>query len=124
MAANKILNIPPIALGASAANILNGAITSLAGPVGYTQTQPYIIVKHMRVVNNDTVNHTIKLFKGATGGSAVGTELSYSGTVVGANSFTDLYGQIRLDAADFLTGFADAANKLILNIDAEIGISG
>jgi vacuolar-type H+-ATPase subunit B/Vma2 len=91
--------------------------------VGYTQTQPYIIIKHMRVVNNDASNHTIKLFKGATGASAVGTEVAFSGTTIGANSFSDWYGQLRLDSADFLTGFADVANKLTLNIDAEIGIS-
>lgn len=124
MASNKTLNIQPIALSAAAANILNPAITSLSGPVGFTMSQPYIIISHMRVVNNDASNHTIKLFKGATGGSAVGTELAWSGTVIGANSYADWYGKLRLDSADFLTGLADVANKLILNIDAEIGVSG
>ena len=121
MAANKILNIPPVALGAAAANILNPGTST--GGVGFTSTNPYIIIKHMRAVNNDSVNHTIKLFKGLTGGSAVGTELGYSGAVVPANSYVDLYGQIRLDSADFLTGFADVASKVTLNIDAEIGIA-
>lgn len=121
MAQNKILNVQPIALAAAVANILSPGTT--AGAVGFAGTNPYIIVKHMRVVNNDAVPHTIKLFKGLTGGSAVGTELGYSGSQVGANSFLELYGQIRLDSGDFLTGFADVASKLTLNIDAEIGIA-
>jgi hypothetical protein len=123
MAQNKILNIEPVALSAAAANILNCAITSLAGPVGYTQTQPYVIVKHVRAVNNDSTAHTAKLFKGATGASAVGTEVIFAGTSIAANSFSDWYGQMRLDSSDFLTGLADVANKITLEIDAEIGLS-
>jgi hypothetical protein len=121
MAQNKILNVPPVALAAAAANILTPGTAT--GAVGFTGTNPYIIIKHIRAVNNDAVAHTLKLFKGATGGSAVGTELAYSGTQVPANSYVDLYGQIRLDSADFLTGFADVASKLTLNIDAEIGLA-
>ena len=124
MAQNKILNIEPIALSASAANLLNSNIASLTGPVGFTMTQPYIIIKHMRIVNNDSVAHTAKLFKGATGASAVGTEFAFGGGVsIAGASYVDWYGQARFDAADFLTGLADTANKLTLNIDAEIGVS-
>jgi hypothetical protein len=123
MASNKVLNIEPIALGASAANILNPNITSLSGPVGFTMTQPYILITHIRVVNNDSSNHQATLYKGATGGSTATTAAIWSGTTIGANSYADWYGKLRLDAADFLTGFADSANKLVLNIDAEIGVS-
>lgn len=123
MAANKILNIQPVALGTSAANILNCGITSLAGPVGYTQTQPYLVLKHVRAVNNDSVAHTVKTFKGATAASAVGTEVMFAGTSVPANSWVEWFGQMRLDSADFLTGLADVANKVTLEIDAEIGVS-
>lgn len=125
MAANKILNIEPIALSAAIANLLNCGITSLAGVVGFTMTQPYIVIKHVRVLNNDAANHSLKLFKGATGGSAVGTEVIFPPNfVVAANSYADWYGQLRLDSADFLTGLADTASKLTLNIDAEIGVAG
>lgn len=123
MAQNKILNIEPVALSAAAANILNCAIGSLTGPVGYTQTQPYIIVKHVRAVNNDSAAHTAKLFKGASGAQAVGTEVIFAGTSIAANSYADWFGQMRLDSADFLTGLADVANKITLEIDAEIGLS-
>jgi len=124
MAANKILDFPPQYLGSSAANILNGAISSLAGPVGFTPTQPYIIVKHVRIINVDTSARTVSLYKGATGGSAGGTEVFWpAGYSLGAKSFQDWYGQIRFDAADFLSGLADVANKVVIQIDAEIGFS-
>jgi hypothetical protein len=43
MAQNKILNIQPIALTAVlTTNILNPALTSVAGPVGLTMTQPLV----------------------------------------------------------------------------------
>lgn len=124
MAQNKKLNVQPVALSAAVANILNPGIASLAGPIGYTQTQPYILIRHIRVVNNDAVAHTVTLYKGATGGSAVGTEIAWAGANVPANQWLDWFGELRLDAADFLTGKADVANKLTLNFDAvEIGVS-
>jgi len=124
MAANKILNIPPQYLTAAAANILNCGIASLAGPVGYTQTQPYLIIKHVRVVNTDTAARTVSLYKGATGGSAGGTEVFFpAGYSLGAKSYQDWYGQLRMDAADFLSGLADTASKVTIEIDAEIGVA-
>ncbi|HSV90926.1 MAG TPA: hypothetical protein VLH80_07485 [Nitrospiraceae bacterium] len=123
MAQQKLLNIQAIALSASAANLLNCNITSLAGPVGFTATQPYLTILHIRAVNNDSSPHTLKLFKGATGASAVGTEFAFAGETIGANSHADWYGKTRFDAADFLTGLADVANKITLNIDAEIGFA-
>jgi len=116
----KLANIPPIALSASAANLLNCNVTALTGPVGITLTQPYLVILHIRVVNNDSAAHTCKLFKGATGAAAVGTEFAFAGESIAANSHADWYGKARFDATDFLTGFADTANKLTLNIDAEI----
>jgi hypothetical protein len=125
MAANKILNIPPAFLPSAAGNLLNVNITSLAGPVGFTMTQPYIVIKHIRLTNNDSgAPHTAKLFKGATGGSAAGTEFAFAGGVsIAASSYVDWYGQARFDAADFLTGIADTASKVTINIDAEIGVA-
>lgn len=114
----------PIALGASAANILNPNVTSLAGPVGFTMTQPYILITHIRFVNIDAAPHNFTLFKGATGGSTAATAVVGSGKVIAANDVYDWYGELRLDAADFLTGLADGANKIIMEIDAEIGLAG
>jgi hypothetical protein len=122
MAANKILNIEPAAVPTSAGNLLNCAITSLAGPVGYTQTQPYIIVKHMRLTNRTGSAITVTLYKGATGGSAAGTEFGFAAVSVPANQSLDDYTQARFDSADFLTGVASGAGVTI-NIAGEIGIS-
>lgn len=123
MAQNKILNIEPIAVPNAVGNLLNSGITSLAGPVGYTQTQPYLIIKHMRVNNKTSSPVSLTLYKGATGGSAAGTEFGFVNVSVPANSGLDWYGQARFDSADFLTGVAGAATSLVLNIDAEIGVS-
>lgn len=123
MASNKILNIEPIAVPSAAANLLNCAITSLSGPVGYTQTQPYIIIKHMRLNNKTGAGVTCTLYKGATGASAAGTEFGFVAVTVPANSSLDWYGQARFDSADFLTGVAGAATSLVLNIEAEIGLA-
>lgn len=120
MAQSKLANIAPIAVPATATNLLNCNVTSLAGPVGITLTQAFLIILHIRVVNNDSVGHTLKLFKGATGASAVGTEFAFAGESIAANSHADWFGKTRFDATDFLTGLADVANKLTLNIDAEL----
>lgn len=124
MAQNKILNVEPGYVASTATNILNPNITSLAGPVGYTQTQPYIIVTHVRILNNDNAQHLVKFFKGASGGSAGGTEVFWpNGYALGAGQFQDWYGKVRVDAADFITGSCDASSKVTYNIDAEIGLS-
>lgn len=124
MAQNKTLSIGPAYIAAAAANILNSGITTLTGPVGYTQTQPYLIVKHIRIMNNDAAAaHVVTLYKGATGGSAGGTEFAFDHYSLPAGSYQDWYGSARFDAADFLSGIADAASKVTINIDAEIGLA-
>ena len=123
MSANKVANILPLALSAAAANVLNAAITSLAGPVGITLTQPYLIIKHIKVVNVDTSARLLSLFKGATGGSSATTALASLQSIPPNTSVDIFYGQLRMDSTDFLTGFADVANKLILFIDADIGFA-
>ena len=122
---NRALNFEPVALAAAAANILNCAITSLAGPVGYTQTQPYILITHIRLVNRTGSAATASLYKGATAGSASGTECFFPPSVaIPANSYVDWYGRARLDSADFLSGLANAASTVVINIDGEIGLAG
>lgn len=122
---NKRLNIEPIAITAAAANLLNPTLTSTAGGVNIACTQPYVLIRHMRVVNKTSGAVTVTLYKGATGGSAAGTEFAWNATSVPANSFLDWYGELRLDTGDFLTGLASAATSLTLNIDqAEIGFAG
>ncbi len=123
MASNRTLNIEPIAIPSAVGNLINCAVTSLAGPVGVTLTQPYLIINHMRVTNKTSAAVSVTLYKGATGASAAGTEFALAGVSVPANSYVDWYGKLRLDAADFLTGVAGAASALGLTAEGEIGFS-
>lgn len=124
MAQNKIINIEPIALTATlTTNILNFAITSLSGPVGFTMTQPYVVLKHIRILNKTSGAVTFSLYKGATGANAAGSEVVGIGQSVAANSAYDWYGIMRFDSGDFLVGGASAATSLTLQAEGEIGIS-
>lgn len=125
MAANRILNMEPIALTATlTTNIMNTAITSLAGPVGYTQTQPYIVLRHVRISNKTGTAATFSLYKGATGANVAGTEWLGTAYSVAANSSFDWYGIARFDSADFLVGGAGTATALTFSGEGEIGLSG
>jgi hypothetical protein len=125
MAANKIINIEPIALTTTlTTNILNCNVTSLSGPVGFTMSQPYLILRHIRITNKTGTAATFSLWKGATGANAAGTEVIGTATSVAANSSYDWYGILRLDAADFLVGGAGTATALTFTAEGEIGVSG
>jgi hypothetical protein len=122
---NRQIRFGPVALTVTlTTNILNPAITSLSGPVGYVQTQPYLLVKHMRVVNKTASGATVSLWIGATGGNAAGTEFAFQGTTVAANSYVDWYGLVRFDSGDFLVGGAGTATALTWEAEGEIGVSG
>jgi hypothetical protein len=125
MAANKAFRFGPVAMSNTlTTNILNPNVTSVAGPVGFTMTQPYIILRHIRIVNKTAGAVTFSLWLGATGGNAAGTEVVGIGLSVAANSAYDWYGAMRLDAADFLVGGASAATSLSIQGEGEIGVSG
>lgn len=124
MASNKIIRMGPVALSNTlTTNIVNPTITSLAGPVGYTQTQPYLVIRHIRIVNKTAGAVTFSLWLGATGANTAGTEVIGNALSVAANSAFDWYGMLRLDAADFLVGGASAATSLTFEAEGEIGIS-
>lgn len=124
MAQNKTFRFGPVAMSNTlTTNILNPAVTSLAGPVGFTLTQPYLIIRHIRIVNKTAGAVTFSLWLGATGGNAAGTEVIGQGYSVAANSAYDWYGMLRLDAADFLVGGASAATSLSIEGEGELGIS-
>ena len=122
MAANKTIRFGPTTITAAAKNLVNPNVTSLAGPVGFTMTQPYVILRHIRLVNTTASAITTSLFVGATGGSAAGTEFFGSAISISANSATDWYGLLRLDSADFLTSTASGAG-LTFEAEGEVGIS-
>lgn len=124
MAANKIFRFGPVIMSATlTTNILNPNVTSLAGPVGFTMTQPYMIIRHIRISNKTGSAATFSLWLGATGANAAGTEIVGTAQSVPANSYVDWYGMLRLDAADFLVGGAGTAAALTIQGEGEIGLS-
>ena len=124
MAASKTIRFGPVALSNTlTTNILNPTITSLAGVVGFVMTQPYLIIKHIRIVNKTAGAVTCSFWLGATGANAAGTEVIGIGLSIAANSFVDWFGLLRLDAADFLVGGASAATSLSIEGEGEVGVS-
>ncbi len=124
MAANKTIRLGPVALtNTLTTNIFNFNVTSLAGPVGFTLTQPYVLIRHLRIVNKTGSTATFSLWLGATGANTAGTEVIGQGLSVPANQAFDWYGLLRMDAADFLVGGSGTATALTIEGEGEIGIS-
>lgn len=123
MAQNKQVRFGPLAIAAAAANILNPP--TLAGGVNPPggSAASYIILRHIRIVNKSAAPVPVSLFIGATGGSAAGTEFAFAAKSVPANDSVDWYGSVRLDIADFLTGFAGTVTTLLFNAEGEIGVN-
>jgi len=120
----RAFDFGPVALTTTlTTNILNPNVTSLAGPVGFTLTQPYILLTHLRIVNKTASPATVSLWIGATGANAAGTEFAWLGTPVPANGALDWYGRIRIDATEFLVGGSGTATALSLQGEGEIGFS-
>lgn len=123
MASNKIIRVGPVALtNTLTTNILNPNVTSLSGPVGFTMTQPYLILRHIRISNKTAGAVTFSLWIDTTGGNTAGKEFMGTAQSVAANSYVDWYGMVRLDAADFLVGGASANTSLTLEAEGEIGL--
>ena len=123
MASNKIIRFGPVALGTSAANILNApTLTGGTGLAG-TNAATYLILRHIRIVSKSASTVTASLYVGASGASAAGTEFAFNAFVITPNSYQDWYGMVRLDAADFLTGLASIATSLTIEGEGEIGIA-
>jgi hypothetical protein len=122
MASNRILRVGPVALtNTLTTNILNPAAAG-AG-TGYTPTASYIVLRHIRIVNKTSSAATFSLYLGATGANTAGTEVIGTALSVPANSAYDWYGQLRLDAADFLVGGASANTALTFEAEGEIGLA-
>lgn len=124
MPANKLVRFGPVALtNTLTTNIINPNVTSLSGPIGFTMTQPYVVIKHVRITNKTAGAVTCSFWLGATGANAAGTEVIGIGLSIAANSFVDWFGLLRLDAADFLVGGASANTSLSFEAEGEVGVS-
>lgn len=123
MASNKLFRVGPIALtNTLTTNVLNPP--TAAGGVNGGSSSQYILLKHIRIVNKTAGAVTFSFWLGATGANAAGTEVIGTALSVAANSAYDWYGQLRLDATDFLVGGASALTSLSFQAEGEIGVAG
>lgn len=124
MASNKLIRFGPVALSNTlTTNIVNPTVTSLAGVTGFTMTQPYVVLRHVRVTNVTGSAATMTMCVGATGATATASNSFMGfGLSVPANSYIDWYGSLRLDAADFLVGGSGTASALTFEAEGEIGL--
>lgn len=123
MAANKAIRMGPVAMSnVTATNILNPpTLTGGTGLAG-TNAATYLIIRHIRIVNKTAGAVTFSLWLGASGGNVAGTEVVGIGNSIGANSYVDWYGMLRMDTADFLVGGASASTSLTFQAEGEIGV--
>ena len=120
MAQAKAEKFGPVALTTTlTTNILNPADAG-AGHVGYTPSASQIILKHIRILNKTGSPATFSLWVGATGANAAGTEFMGTGKVVPANDYVDWYGNLILNAADFLVGGSNTATALTFQAEGEV----
>lgn len=118
---NKQVRFGPVALSATlTTNILNPPTTT--GGTGCGTPSPYLILKHIRIVNKTAGAVTFSLWLGATGANAAGTEVIGTALSVAANSAYDWYGLMTIDVADFLVGGASAGTSLTFEAEGEIGL--
>jgi hypothetical protein len=121
VAQNKQTRFGPVALSATlTTNILNPPTTT--GGVGCGTPNPYIIIRHIRIVNKTGAAVTCSFWLGATGANAAGTEVIGQGLSVPANSYIDWYGLLTLETTDFLVGGASAGTSLSFEAEGEIGL--
>lgn len=109
-----------------------GTIKRLAGPVALSSTYTTNVynnatstimttIRHIHVANKTAGAVSFRLFLGATGANAAGTELFYDYSVA-ANSTYDWYGALRLDSTDFLVGGASAATSLTITVEGDLQV--
>lgn len=122
---NRIMSFGPVALSSTlTTNILNCAITSLSGPVGFTATQPFITLTRVRIVNKHaSIAATFSLYIGATGANAAGTEFLGFTTPVALASAFEWTGRKRMSDTQFLVGGSNTATALTIEGEFELGFS-
>ena len=127
---NKILNMPPayistLSLSTMGYTLLNSSVTTLTpGGVGFVGTQPYVILKLIRIMNALTTSAvTVTLFRGASLSSLTSQAFAWDNVSLPAQGYLDWVGQDRFDSADFLGGIASLQQSVVINMTGEIGLS-
>ena len=127
---NKILNMPAaylstLSLATMGYTLLNSSVTTLTpGGVGFVGTQPYVILKHIRIMNAlTTAAVTVSLYRGAVLSSVGGTQFAFDNVSLPAQGYLDWVGQDRFDSADYVGGIASLPQAVVINMTGEIGLS-
>ena len=127
---NKILNMPAVylstlSLATMGYTLLNSSVTTLTpGGVGFVGTQPYVIVKHIRISNALTTSAvTVSMYRGAVLSSVGGTQFAFNNVSLPAQGYLDYVGQDRFDSADYLGGIASLPQAVVVNMTGEIGLA-
>lgn len=119
----KPVRFGPIALtNTTTTNLLNPG--TLTGGVNMPSgANLFFLIRKVRIVNKTAGAVTCSFWLGATGANAAGTEVIGQGLSVPANSYVDVFCQLRLDVADFLVGGASANTSLSFQAEGEIGVA-
>jgi hypothetical protein len=134
MAANKIVRTGPVALTTTTTtNILNPGTTTGGTGMPLTSTNLYMVLRHIRITNKTATAAQCALWLGLTAANTAGTEFAFGGVAsagaltrgvsIPGQSYVDWYGQVRLDAADFLVGGSDTTTALTFEAEGEIGVN-
>ena len=78
----------------------------------------YDIIRHIHIVNKSAATITFRIYLGATGTNAAGTELFFDHQITGYGEF-DYYCALKLTSTTFLVGGASAATSLSITIEGE-----
>ena len=133
MAANKVVRSGPVALTTTTTtNLFNPpTLTGGTNPPA-SSTNSYFVLRHMRIVNGTNGAIQVATWLGTTGINTVAAAFGFGGVAaagtltqgvsIPAQSYADWYGQVRIDAADYLVGGASSAGCTI-TLDGEIGVT-
>lgn len=112
----------PVALTTTyTTNILNPA--AAGSGTGYTPLASVVVLHHIQIVNKTNATATFRLFKGATGANAAGSEFMGYDRAVPANDVVDWYGELKMLSTDFLVGGAGTATALTITGEGEIELA-
>lgn len=109
-----------------------GVIKRLYGPAALTNVYTtniyvpasaliYDIIRHIHIVNKTAGAVTFRIYLGATGANAAGTELFYDHSIAAYSEF-DYYCAKKVTSTDFLVGGASAATSLSITIEGESNV--
>lgn len=103
-------------------NLLNPPAAS--GGVNAGSSAQVIYLRHVRILNKTDTPVSFTMYLGATGANVAGTEVIGYRKSVPAYDYIDWFGDLRIDAADFLVGGASVVTSLVATFEGEIGVAG